>query len=65
MGARWLWYAVCPNGHEYDNFSGGADPCYECGEEPAVVVDCPHWATEEPCNCRQVAKEAFSSTQSD
>ena len=34
MGARWPWKAKCANGHEYSGFSGGADPCGECGAEP-------------------------------
>ena len=51
MGARWYWVAKCPNGHVYSNFSGGADDCYECGAEPEKVIDCPHWATDEPCDC--------------
>ena len=36
MGARWAWEAVCPNLHIYGNFSGGADPCYDCGLVPEV-----------------------------
>lgn len=61
MGARWLWFAVCVNGHEYSNFSGGADACYECEAPPAIEVICPHWALEleEPCDCEEVAKECF------
>lgn len=35
MGGRYPWVAKCPNGHEYSNFSGGPDPCPECGREPA------------------------------
>ena len=38
-GARWEWNALCPNGHKYGNFSGGADPCYSCGADPIVVFD--------------------------
>lgn len=39
MGARWAWEAICYNGHQYGNFSGGADECYTCGEGPEHVFD--------------------------
>ncbi len=39
MGARWSWTAICENGHIYSNFSGGADPCYECDAQPVCEVD--------------------------
>lgn len=52
MGARWAWFAKCPNGHLYGNFSGGADNCYECGEEPAETVDCCHQMFD-VCDCKE------------
>ena len=59
MGARWSWYARCPNGHIYSNFSGGADPCDECGLTPIRIIDCPHWMVdEENCDCAERIKEA-------
>lgn len=39
IGARWAWAAVCPRLHMYSNFSGGADPCYECGADPERVFE--------------------------
>lgn len=39
MGARWSWSAVCPNGHFYGNFSGGADDCYTCNTSPIMEVE--------------------------
>lgn len=51
MGARWQWFALCPEGHRYGNFSGGADPCYTCGKEPVDVIDCMHDYEGEKCDC--------------
>lgn len=56
MGARWAWEARCPNGHCYGNFSGGADLCPTCNEEPEAVIDCEHWYRMENCNCREQIK---------
>lgn len=53
MGARWQWFARCPNGHVYSNFSGGADNCYTCDQPPVEVIDCPHWGIEAACNCEE------------
>lgn len=58
MGARWAWWAKCPNGHIYSNFSGGADNCYECDLPPAVELDCQHWwKGYENCDCKEQIKK--------
>lgn len=58
MGARWAWWARCPSGHVYSNFSGGADDCYECDKEPVKVIDCHHWVNNyEGCDCREQIKQ--------
>lgn len=59
MGARWLWYARCPNGHTYSNFSGSAEPCCECGMPPEWTLDCPHemWdGAGDVCDCPERIK---------
>lgn len=54
MGARWAWFAKCPDGHVYSGFSGGADDCYECRKPPAIEIECQHlWDLTSPCNCRE------------
>lgn len=53
------WTALCPNGHFYSGFSGGAPSCYECDLPPAREIACPHLMgqNEDKCDCATIILE--------